>query len=63
MKLDAPFEIALFTLLVLPPPFIVPLYMPPGMADERRYVNNVLMLYTVATIVIFAVYFVLNPTL
>lgn len=63
LKLDAPFEIALFTLLILPPPFIVPLYMPPGMPDERRYVNNVLMLYTVATIIIFAVYFVLNPTL
>lgn len=63
LKLDAPFEIALFTLSILPPPFIVPLYMPPGMPDERRYVNNVLMLYTVATIIIFAVYFVLNPAL
>ncbi len=63
LKLEAPFEIALFTLFILPPPFIIPLYMPPGMPDERRYVNNVLMLYTVATIIIFAIYFVLNPTL
>lgn len=63
LGLEVGFEAALFTLLILPPPFIIPLYMPPGIEDEKRYVNNVLTVYTLFTIVIFAVYFVINPTL
>jgi len=54
------FEAALFTLLILPPPFIVPLYMRQGLDDEQRYVNNVLMLHAVISIAIYAVYFALN---
>jgi malate permease and related proteins len=61
LGLAAPFEAALFTLLILPPPFIVPLYMRTDVPDERRYVNNVLTLYTVVSIFLFALYFVLNP--
>ncbi len=63
LGLEFGFEAALFTLLILPPPFIIPLYMPSDVPDEKRYVNNVLTVYTLFTIVIFAVYFVLNPTL
>lgn len=63
LDLEAPFEAGLFTLLVLPPPFIIPLYMKAGLPDERRYVNNVLTLYTVVSIALFTVYFVLNPEL
>jgi hypothetical protein len=29
-------QAALFTLLILPPPFIIPLYMNPDADDERR---------------------------
>jgi predicted permease len=61
LNLEKPFEAALFTLFILPPPFIVPLYMRPGLAEERRYINNVLTLYTVVSIAIFAVYFIVNP--
>ncbi len=61
LGLDAPFEAALFTLLVMPPPFIVPLYMRTDLPDERRYVHNVLTLYTVVSIFLFALYFILNP--
>lgn len=63
LDLERPFEIALFTLFVLPPPFIVPLYMRQDLPDEKRYVNNVLMLYTVVSLAIFSIYFVLNPQL
>ena len=63
LDLEAPFEAGLFTLLVLPPPFIIPLYMKAGLPDERRYVNNVLTLYTVVSIALFTIYFVLNPEL
>ncbi|MEN8235482.1 MAG: AEC family transporter [Actinomycetota bacterium] len=54
-------QAALFTLLVLPPPFIIPLYMKQGMDDERRYVNNVLSLYTLVSIAVFIGYVSLNP--
>ena len=54
-------QAALFTLFILPPPFIVPLYMRAGMDGQRRYVNNVLSLYTLISTVIFIVYMVLNP--
>jgi len=63
LDLERPFEIALFTLLVMPPPFIIPLYMRQDMPEEKRYVNNVLMLYTVFSLAIFSIYFVLNPQL
>lgn len=63
LGLEFGFEAALFTLLVLPPPFIIPLFMRTDLDDERRYINNVLMLYTLVSMVLFAVYFVLNPTL
>jgi len=63
LGLEHGFEAALFTLLILPPPFIVPLYMPANQPEERRYVNNVLMLHTVVSLAIFAVYFILNPAL
>jgi predicted permease len=61
LNLEKPFEAALFTLFILPPPFIVPLYMRPELVEERRYINNVLTLYTVVSIAIFAVYFIINP--
>jgi predicted permease len=63
LQLGKPYQVAFFTLLILPPPFIIPLFMRKDMPDEERYVNNVLMLYTLATIAIFTVYFVINPSL
>ncbi|MCX6066837.1 MAG: hypothetical protein NT121_13935 [Chloroflexi bacterium] len=58
LHLDPIFEAALFTLVVLPPPFIIPLYMPSDLVEEKTYVNNVLALYTIFSIVIFIVYFI-----
>ncbi|MBN1122053.1 MAG: hypothetical protein JXJ17_13315 [Anaerolineae bacterium] len=63
LGLGKPFEAAMFTLLVLPPPFIIPLYMRSGDEDERRYVNNVLALHTVVSLIIFTVYLILNPVI
>ncbi len=62
LQLERPYEMALFILIILPPPFIVPLFMRPDAKQERRQVNNVLALYTLVSIGIFAVYFMLNPT-
>jgi predicted permease len=58
------FEAAVFTLLVLPPPFIVPLYTPPDLArEEKEYINNVLTVSTVISVTLFLIYFALNPML
>jgi hypothetical protein len=54
-------QAAFFTVLILPPPFIIPLYMKRGMPAERRYVDNVLSLYTVVSILLFVAYVMINP--
>ncbi len=61
LGLDRIFEAALFTLLVLPPPFIIPLYARQDIGDEKRYINNVLTLHTIISIGLYIIYFVLNP--
>jgi predicted permease len=61
LNLSEPFAVAVFVLFILPPSFLIPLYIPPEMKDERQYVNNALMLYTIISIVVFAVYFIFNP--
>lgn len=63
LGLDPAFEVALFTFFILPPPYIVPLFMPADRAKERVYVNNVLSVYTAVSLLIFIVYFALNPVL
>ena len=62
LQLDAFFEAAIFTLLILPPPFIVPLYAKTDLAiQEKHYLNNVLMVHTVISIAVYIIYFALNP--
>lgn len=63
LELDPAFEAAMFTFLVLPPPYIVPLFMGRDIGEERTYVNNVLSVYTVVSLAIFIIYFALNPAL
>jgi len=33
------------------------------LVEERRYVNNVLMLHTIVSITLFVLFFIFNPTL
>ncbi len=62
LQLDRYFEAAVFTLLILPPPFIVPLYVRPTLPlDEKQTINNVLMVHTIISIALYIVYFALNP--
>ena len=63
LQLEPGFQIGLFTLMILPPPFIIPLYMRPGEDPERGYVNNTLMVYTLASIAIFTIFFIFNPVI
>lgn len=61
MGLDAGFEAALFTLLILPPPFVLNLFMKQDLKDELHRVDNTLTLHTIATVFVFIVYYTLNP--
>jgi predicted permease len=62
LQLNGYFQAGLFTLLIAPPPFIVPLYARPNLEDEeKQYINNVLTLHTVVSVTVFIVYFVLTP--
>jgi hypothetical protein len=64
LGLEPFFQIALFTLLILPPPFIVPLYARGNIAiEEKRYINNVLTIHTIISVVIFLGYFLFNPVM
>lgn len=53
---------AVATFLLLPPPYIVPLYVPGDETEDLIYANNVLSVYTLLSISSFLVYFWLNPT-
>lgn len=63
LELGPAFEAAVITFMLLPPPYILPLFMPAGLKNERTYVNNVLTVYTVVSIVLFILYFVYNPVI
>lgn len=52
------YERALFTFLILPPPYVIPLYIGEKNGEDRAYANNTLMLHTVATILIFVIFLI-----
>jgi hypothetical protein len=60
LGLGEPSEAALFTFLVLPPPFIIPLYAPEDLPEEERdFINNTLTLHTLASVAVFVGYLAL----
>ncbi|HSO70006.1 MAG TPA: hypothetical protein VLQ67_10240 [Arachnia sp.] len=56
LGLDQFARAAVFMLFILPPPFIVPIFLPAHRRDEVAYSNNVLSLYTVISVVTFVAY-------
>ena len=63
LGLGEPFKAALFTLMILPPPFIIPLFMQKAGPDEKAYVTNALAVSTVFALVAFSVYLAAHPHL
>lgn len=53
---DLRYQVALFTLMILPPPFIVPLFMPDdtGATAEKPLILQVLTIHTLASLALFA---------
>lgn len=60
LGLDRSYQAALFTLMVMPPPFIVPLFVPGQRRRDAEYCNNVLSLYSLASVAVFVSYVLLT---
>lgn len=58
---DALFRAAVMTMVVLPAPFVAPLFMGAAPKDERTFVVNALSLMTLVTLVAFTVITILFP--
>jgi predicted permease len=59
LGLDRGFQAAVLTMVVLPPPFVIPLYLHKADQDDRAYVVNTLSLSTLVTLFAFAIVSVL----
>lgn len=57
LKLPLIYQHALFTLLILPPPFSIPVFMS-SQKEEISYVNIMLTGYTFFSVIIFSIYFI-----
>lgn len=55
LHLDKSFQVALYTLFLLPPPFVIPIYMEEGAEDEKQYILSVLSIHIVLTLAAFMV--------
>jgi hypothetical protein len=62
LELDPIYQAAVMTMAILPPPFVIPLFMKNASSEETAYVVNTLSLATLVTLVAFVVVsFVIPP--
>ena len=61
LNLDPTFQAAVMTMFILPPPFIIPLFMSKSSIRDRDYVVNSLTISTIATLFAFSIVTVLYP--
>lgn len=61
LGLDREFQAAVLTMFVLPPPFVIPLFMENAALQDRDYVLNTLTIATVVTLFAFSVVSTLYP--
>lgn len=54
LQLDPIFQAAVLTMFILPPPFVIPLFIPTASDADRAYVVNTLSLATLVTLFAFA---------
>ena len=54
LQLDPVFQAAVLTMFILPPPFVIPLFIPTASDADRAYVVNTLSLATLVTLFAFA---------
>ncbi|MEJ2351378.1 MAG: hypothetical protein P8Y03_16445 [Anaerolineales bacterium] len=54
LGLDAGFQVAVLTMFILPPPFVIPIFMHESDSEDKVYVVNTLSLGTIVTLFAFA---------
>ncbi len=59
--LARPFQVAFFSLMILPPSFIIPVFLQSASESDKAYVTNVLAVSTVVTLVIFSIFLGFSP--
>ena len=55
LKLDSSFSVALFTMFLLPPPFVIPIFMGQEAIEEKNDILNVISVHIVMTLAAFFV--------
>ncbi len=55
LGLDRGFSLALYTMFILPPPFVIPVFMPPGDGEEREFVVGTITLGVLVSLAAFVV--------
>jgi hypothetical protein len=53
LGLDPVFQAAVLTMAILPPPYVIPIYMRDARPDDTVYVVNTLSLHTILTVIAF----------
>ncbi len=61
LHLDTVFQAAVMTMFILPPPFVIPLFMPNADLQDRDFVLNTLTIATLATLIAFSIVSVIYP--
>jgi len=56
LNLDQYYIYGLITLILLPPPFVIPIFLDPKRKDELPGINGILMTYTFFTIILFSLF-------
>jgi hypothetical protein len=55
LKLDPVYQAAVMTMVILPPPFVIPLFMSDASEEDQTFVANSLSIATLATLFAFAI--------
>ena len=63
LNLPFSYSAGLFTILIAPPPFIIPLFIPESKEPQRAEISSVLTLYTLVSLVIFMIFFAMYPVI
>lgn len=53
LEVDELMLTAFITFFVLPPPFVIPVFLPPGAKKESVFYNNSLVIYTILTLIVY----------
>ena len=63
LNLPFAYSAGLFTILIAPPPFIIPLFIPEAKEAQRAEISSVLTLYTLVSLVLFMIFFAIHPVI